>query len=181
VEIAKAELTNKKARLNLLISPPKPEEEAVIQSRIEKQKARVKYLQEQEEAQSISSPIAGIVEVNNGDGRILSVVNSREVEVMVPVSDYNINLVEINQPVFLKVRSYPRRVFEGKVVHIPSSAVTQNGQACYMVSVVIPNREGLLQKGMTGYAKIHIGQLPLAKLLARKITSYVRVEFWSLW
>ncbi len=181
VEIAKAELQNKSARLSLLISPPKPEEEAVLQSQIEKQQARVNYLKEQEKAQSINSPISGIVEIQSNDNSIIAVVDSREVEVLVPVSDFNINLVKVGQPVFLKVRSYPGRVFEGKVVHVPLTAEKQNEQAYYMVSVVIPNKERLLQKGMTGYAKIHIGELPLAKLFARKIASYIRVEFWALW
>ena len=180
-EIANAELENRKAKLNLLKSPPKPEEEAVIQSQIEKQQARLSFLQTQKDAQSIVSTIAGSVVINEDDDKFLSVINNSQVEVKVPVSDFDIDLIRKEQPVKLKVRSYISKVFEGKVVHIPRDATVENDKAFFMVSVVLDNADDFLHKGMTGYAKIEIGNSSLYNLLMRRISSIIRVEFWSFW
>ncbi len=181
VDIARAELADRRAHLNLIKSPPKPEAEAVLNAGIAKQEARVRFLEEQAQAQVVSSPISGIVETQNENSGILSVVDSRKTEVLVPVSDFDINLVEFDQEVSIKVRSFPGKMFHGKVFHIPSTARIVDDKAEFPVSVVTDNSNGLLQKGMTGYAKIHIGETSLAELLSRKLASFIRVEFWSWW
>ncbi len=182
VKIAEAEVANKIARLNLLKSPPKPEEEAVIKAEIDKQQAKVDFLKKQEEAQSVSAPINGVIKVNDGnsDG-ILSILDSRQIEIVVPVPDFNIKLIELNQPVSLKLRSYPDQAFSGQVAHISLVAYHYNGQSYFPVSVIVENEDNLLQKGMTGYAKIEIGDSSLYKMSLRKLMSFVRVEFWSWW
>ena len=181
-EIAKAELQNKKATLSLLKSPPKPEEEAVILSQIEKQKARLHFLQTQKDAQSIISSIPGTVMMNTNNAQFLSVLENSSVEALVPVSDFDIELIKLNQEVKIKVRSYTSKVFMGKVVHIPRDAIIDdNSNAFFEVSVVIQNENDLLRKGMTGYAKIEIGDTSLYNLIIRRIASIIRVEFWSLW
>jgi multidrug efflux pump subunit AcrA (membrane-fusion protein) len=179
--IADSELTNKKARLALIKSPPRPQEESVIISEIDKQKAHLRFLQEQRDAQVITAPIAGVISAAKADESLLSVVDIHEIEILVPVSDFDINLVEIGQSVKLKVRSFPSRVFSGIVAHIPKEATQIGGSAYFMVSVVAENAEGLLYDGMTGYAKIEVGKKSLFGLAARKIASFVRVEFWSWW
>ncbi len=179
--IADAELTNRKARLALLKSPPRPQEESVIISEIEKQNANLRFLEEQRDAQVIIAPITGVISAVKADESLLSVVDIHEVEVLVPVSDFDIHLVEVGQSVKLKVRTYPSRVFNGRVVHIPKEAQQVNDRAYFMVSVVAENPENLLYEGMTGYAKIEVGKKSLFGLAARKITSFVRVEFWSWW
>jgi multidrug resistance efflux pump len=179
--VADAELANRKARLALIKSPPRPQEESVIKSEIEKQKANLRFLQEQQDAQVIIAPIAGVISAVKADESLLSVVDINEIEVMVPVSDFDIHLVQVGQDVKLKVRSYPTRAFNGRVVHIPKEAEQVNDKAHFMVSVVAENPEGLLYEGMTGYAKIEVGKKSLFGLVARKVISFVRVEFWSWW
>ncbi|TET96673.1 MAG: HlyD family efflux transporter periplasmic adaptor subunit [Candidatus Zixiibacteriota bacterium] len=181
VQIAGAELTNKKSRLELLKAPPKPEEEAVLQAEIEKQRAKVDFLKVQQDAQSITSPIEGTVTADHSDDRVLSVVDSRQIELLAPVSDFDINLVKTGQAVKLKVRSYPERTFIGRVVHIPRGAHSSGGSSRFLVSVVVDNDDELLCKGMTGYAKIEVGRSSLFGLVVRKLASIVRVEFWSWW
>lgn len=181
VEVAKAELANKESRLQLLRAPPKPEEEAVLQAEIERQRARLDFLKAQQRAQSITAPIAGMIMASHTDGRILSVVNGRQVELLVPVSDFDINLVQLEQKVKLKVRSHPDRTFIGRVAHISKGATQTNGDSHFLVSVVVDNEDALLRSGTTGYAKIEIGRSSLAGLALRKVASIVRVEFWSWW
>lgn len=182
VKIAESEVANKTARLNLLKSPPKPEEEAVIRSEIEMKKAKVDFLKKQKEAQSVNAPINGVIKISdyNSDG-ILSILDSRQIEIVVPVPDFNIKLIELNQTVNLKLRSYPDISFKGKVAHVSLTASNYNGQAYFPVSVIVENEDNLLQKGMTGYAKIEIGNSSLFKMTMRKLMSFVRVEFWSWW
>jgi hypothetical protein len=178
-EIARAELASKQSALRLLIAPPRPEEEEVLKANIEKQRARVNFLNEQAEAQLIVAPFDGVVSSRHDDGHILTLADSRVIELLTPVSDFEIPLVEVGQTVRVKVRSYPGLTFYGTVVRIPP--VGDDSLASFPVSVVVANVDGLLHKGMTGYAKIEIGETSLSTLAYRKILSNLRVEFWSWW
>lgn len=180
-EVAIAELENRRSELDLLKAPPKPEEEAVLLAGIETQQAQLDFLTSQLDAQVILSPIAGVVSIQSGDGELLHVMNRNKVELKVPISDFDINLVEAGQPVKVKVRSFADRTFDGEVVHVPQGASGSATSSEFTVTVSVDNTEGVLLEGMTGYAKIHVGEASLARLLLRKLTSNLRVEFWSLW
>ncbi|UCD63773.1 MAG: hypothetical protein JSW34_13710 [Candidatus Zixiibacteriota bacterium] len=179
--VAKAALENKRAKVRLLKSPPKPEEEAVIKSEIEKQKSEIDFLQTQLDNQSILSPLSGVVVINQNNSCFLCVVENHQVELLVPVSDFNINLVKQDQSVKLKVRSFTNRVFQGHVAHVPKDAVATDRGARFHVSTIVNNDNNLLHKGMTGYAKIEVGRKSLFSLILRKLASTIRVEFWSWW
>ena len=181
VQIASAELANKESRLQLLLAPPRPEEIVVLQAEIEKQTARLDFLKAQQEAQSIITPIDGTISTHHAGDAVLSVINDRVIELLTPVSDFDIGLVATGQTVRCKVRSFPERTFTGRVVHIPKSAHTVDGNARFIVSIVVDNTDGLLCNGMSGYAKIEVGKSSMAGLITRKLTSVVRVEFWSWW
>ncbi|MBI5266723.1 MAG: HlyD family efflux transporter periplasmic adaptor subunit [candidate division Zixibacteria bacterium] len=180
-EIARAELNNKTSYLALVKSPPRPEEEAVLRRSVAKQETTLDFLMKQAEAQVITTPIAGQVAVRSEGKRSIAIVNSTLVELSVPVSDFDISLVEIGQKVDVKVRSYPDRVFEGSVVRIPGAAEPIGNTACFPVSVVVNNDDQTLRSGMSGYAKIEAGTASLAALAWRKCMSIIKVEFWSWW
>jgi len=180
-EIAEAELSSKLSVLALVKSPPRPEEEAVLKRAITKQETQLDFFRRQAEAQVITTPIAGVVAVHSDDKRSIAVSNSHLVELTVPVSDFDISLLEIGQKVDVKVRSFPDRVFEGSVVRIPGAAEQVDKGAWFPVSVVVSNTDQLLRSGMSGYAKIEAGTASLAALAWRKCMSILRVEFWSWW
>ncbi|MFH1372908.1 MAG: HlyD family efflux transporter periplasmic adaptor subunit [bacterium] len=181
VQIASAELSNKESRLQLLLAPPRPEEIVVLQAEIERQKARLDFLKAQQEAQSIITPIEGTITTHHTGDAVLTVINNRVIELLTPVSDFDIGLVAKGQTVRCKLRSFPERTFTGRVVHIPGSAHTVDGSARFIVSIVVDNTDGLLCNGMSGYAKIEVGKSSMAGLIVRKLASVVRVEFWSWW
>jgi multidrug resistance efflux pump len=181
VDVASAELRDKQANLSLLQSPPRPEEEAVIDAEIDRQQAKLDFLISQKDAQHIVSPIAGKTVTGPAGENVLSVINEQVVEVLVPVSDFDIKHVQPGQRVRLKVRSYPADIFEGMVVHLPQQAVRQSEQLRFPVSVVLDNADNRLHKGMTGYAKIEIAKSSLFNMIRRKVYSVMRVEFWSWW
>jgi len=181
VDIARAELANKTSSLELLKSPPRPEEEAVLVHKVQKQKVYLDYLEQQADAQRIVAPIGGTVHTRAEDNEILQISDNRTVELMVPVSDFDITLIQIGQHVRVKVRSYPGRIFSGTVVRIPKAVETYREGTSFPVSVVIDNTDDLLHEGMSGYAKIEVGKSSLVNLGVRKLMSLLRVEFWSLW
>ena len=180
VRIARAELANKTSTLRLLKSPPRPEEEAVLISEINRQQSEVDYLLEQRKAQTLVSPIGGTV-IGSRDDRVLSVIDNDRVELLVPVSDFDLPLIRTGQAAVIKVRSFPDRLFDGQVARIPETAKLIDDHPFFMVSVIVENQEGLLREGMSGYAKIKVGESSPIKLAWRKIQSLTRVEFWSLW
>lgn len=180
-DVAKASLENKKSYLALLKSPPRPEDEAVIQRDIEKQLSRIAFFEAQLVAQVITSPIDGLVSVTRHQDALLTVADNHVVELLVPVSDYDINLVADGQPVRVKVRSYPDELFFGTVVRVPKVTTDSVTSMQFPVAVAVFNAHGKLTPGMSGYAKIEVGERTLFQRAIRKVMSVVRVEFWSWW
>lgn len=178
-DIAYAELQSRQSALELLKSPPRPEEETVLIKEIEKQRTRLNFLQSQGDAQVIVAPFDGIVTRNIEAGAILSLIDQSLVELLIPVSDFDISRVRDGQPVTVKVRSYPGQLYEGEVVRIPEAATEQNGQYRFNVVAIVDNAEYSLHNGMTGYARIEVGESSVMSLFYQKTLSKLRVEFWS--
>jgi len=181
VEIAEAELSTKTSALELLRSPPRPEEVTVIEHEIEKQHAQLVFLTRQAEAQHVVAPFDGFVVSGRRDNCILAVAKNDVVEILVPISDFDFSLIELDQSVKVKVRSYPDETFYGTVVRIPEVAVPLGDGNVFTIGVVVDNDKRRLRDGMTGYAKIETGESSLAGLALRKLYSVLKVEFWSWW
>jgi putative peptide zinc metalloprotease protein len=180
-DVAKASLENKRSYLALLKSPPRPQDEAVIQRDIEKQLSRIAFFEAQLGAQVILSPIDGVVSVTRNENALLTVSDNQVVELLVPVSDFDINLIATGQPVKVKVRSFSDTLFYGTVVRVPKATSDSTEAMHFPVAVAVFNAAGALTPGMTGYAKIEVGERTLAERAVRKLMSVVRVEFWSWW
>ncbi|MFQ5499064.1 MAG: hypothetical protein ACE5FH_05285 [Candidatus Zixiibacteriota bacterium] len=181
VDVADADVQAWRAKLELLQSPPKPEEVTVVQAQIDKQLTRISFLRVQKASQVITAPFAGDVGSVRDDDRILTLLGRQQVELSVPVSDFDIGLVQIGQSALVKMRSHPGLLFEGQVVRVSRQALIEDGGSHFPVSVVVDNSDGTLQDGMTGYAKIDVGESSLFHLAARKVMGLFRVEFWSMW
>lgn len=181
LDIAKADYANRKSYLDLLKSPPRPEEETVILREIEKQQARLEFLRQQAAAQKITTPIAGQVSLSARADTVLAIAGTQSLEVLVPVTDFDIDLVKPNQTVRLKVRAFPDRVFDGLVVGVPQRTELTGSGHSYPVPVVVENDTQTLRHGMSGYAKVDVGRITAAGWLFRKLISTLRVEFWSWW
>jgi putative peptide zinc metalloprotease protein len=181
VEVSEAEVARCQSALKLLEAPPRPEEEDVVRSQIEKQQAQLDFLVQQSAASRIESPISGVVRVAGKDGIVVEVATCDPVELLVPVSDFDLPLVILGQTVQIKVRSFPDRTFSGTVVRIPKTAGTAVEGGTFPVTVLVVNPDGLLRDGMSGYAKIEAGKTSLVSWGFRKIYQNLRVEFWSWW
>ena len=181
LDVAAAELATRESALELLNAPPRPEEIEVIQRQIEKQDAQLAFLMEQEAASQIVSPIFGTARLSHDDHTLVSIANQNPVELLVPVSDFDITLVSVGQEVQVKVRSFPNRTFSGTVVRIPEIGTEEGAGVVFFVTVIVENADGLLRNGMSGYAKIVTGEASLLSIGFRKIYQNLKVEFWSWW
>jgi hypothetical protein len=181
LDVAAAELATRQSALDLLKAPPRPEEVEVVRRQIEKQEAQLAYLMEQEAASRIVSPIFGTARLSHDNQTLVSIANQNPVELLVPVSDFDITLVSVGQEVQVKVRSFPSRTFKGTVVRIPEIGSEEESRIVFRVTVIVENADGLLRNGMSGYAKIVTGEASLLSIGFRKIYQNLKVEFWSWW
>jgi putative peptide zinc metalloprotease protein len=179
VAVAKAELNTKSSYLALVKSPPRPEEIAVIEHDIDKQKMQIEYLKSQAEAQVVVTPIAGTVVFSRHPDAVFSIIDNSTIEAEVPVSDFDIKLIQTGQEASIKLYPFPDTNFAGLVVRVPRFTVDVPKGARFPVAVVIPNPDGLLRQGMAGYAKISVGETSIANLLFRRLIAMIRVRIWS--
>ncbi|MCH9030780.1 MAG: efflux RND transporter periplasmic adaptor subunit, partial [candidate division Zixibacteria bacterium] len=181
VEVAESRLSSAQSQVQLSSAPPKPEEEDVILSQISEAEANIEFLKSQIAAQVIKSPIKGRVVGSRNPNEVIAVVADGQVETMVRISDADISRVRVGSSVIMRVRSYPGDVFEGVVARIGSGDSQSEGSSDFQVAVIFPNPDRQLREGMSGYAKIDAGTGTLLGKTSRKLSSLIRVEFWSLW
>ncbi len=180
-DVAEKQVQIAESKYKLLKSGPKAEEISVLESEIERLEAQKSYLLDQIDASTFVAPFGGIVSTNRRPGEILSLQRTDTVEVKILVPEEDLDVVKIGQPVALKVTSYPAMSFKGQVVNIQES-VAENGRTSIFTAIsVLPNPDGLLRSGMSGYAKIYCGKLSLGSKLIRSIMRFFRVEFWAWW
>ncbi len=181
VEVAKAELNNKKSTLALVKSPPRPEEVAVLEREIDKQKTQIDYLKAQSEAQVVVTPISGVVVLGRARGELLSILDNSVIELEVPVSDFDIKRIQLHQSAAVKVYPFPETSFSGTVVRVPKFTVDEARGNRFPVAVLVANSDGQLRQGMAGYAKISVGETSAADYLFSRFLSMIRVRIWSWW
>ena len=142
----------------------------------------------------VLSPIDGVVttpklqekigqHVNRGD-LIVTIHELQTVRAEISVPEKEISDVQLGQPVLVKARAYPQTSFHGTVTAIaPIATKPETGptEKTILVITQLDNPSLLLKSEMTGNAKIYCGSRRLLDLVTRRLTRYVRVEFWSWW
>jgi hypothetical protein len=92
--------------------------------------------------------------------------------------------VHVGQKVVLKARAFPGRSFTSRISAIAPVAVEDNaglGGRAIRVITEVENDSRLLKSEMTGNAKIYADQRRFFELVTRRVTRFIRVEFWSWW
>ena len=121
--------------------------------------------------------------LRKGDA-IAEVQDLENLRIEIAVSEKDIGDVALDQPVSLKARAHSREAFEARVVSIAPSASgdgVMGEEKAVRVTTEVANAFPLLRPEMTGMAKIDCGRRPLFEILTRRLSRYVRVEFWSWW
>ena len=109
---------------------------------------------------------------------VCEIVNDERVVVEMPVSEKEIDIVELDQPVKFKVRGYPTRSFHASVDEIAPIATPSGGSSTILLRAYVDNKDRILKPGMTGVAKIYCGLSVVAHVLTRDIIRFIRTEFW---
>ncbi|MFI5233310.1 MAG: efflux RND transporter periplasmic adaptor subunit [Gemmatimonadales bacterium] len=135
--------------------------------------------------------------VNKGD-LIAKVYEVRTVTAQISVAEKELADVRPGEAVLLRSRAYPNEVFRGTISAIAtaaegmssntsevsgskSPAATPVAGNTFSVTTEIENDAGLLKPGMTGMAKITVGERRIRDVIARRLARTFKVELWSWW
>jgi membrane fusion protein (multidrug efflux system) len=149
--------------------------EAVSAQR-EQSEAMVKTARSQLHDAQITAPISGIVATRNYDEGdmasparpLFSIVQMNRVKVVFDVAESDIGLLKTGQAAEAQVRSYPDRVFKGKVAEV--SPVLDRMTRMAGVEVVLDNPGNILKPGMFARVEVHTGTLENVIVVPRHAT-----------
>ena len=208
---AKDDLDDAEGKLKVLQNGTRREEVDQTKAEIVSLEAQRRFLQGQIVRAEIRSPVDGVVatpelELKEMAGQVVQkgaliakVFELRKLTVEIAVPESEIADIKVGQEVALKVRAYPNQTFDGVVISVATSALSENSgpQAGSMIPVThtssataaaartilvtteIDNSSLLLKPGMTGHAKISCGRRRMIDIITRRLARTVKVEFWS--
>jgi multidrug resistance efflux pump len=183
------------ARLDVMLAGNRPEQIAAMEQDVAHSEAERLRLEEQLAQLVVTAPHGGIVttprlrekigEYARPGDLIAEIYAIETVTADIAISERDIGEVRVGHGAALRFRAYPGRTFEGRVTRI-APAVVQPGvggrtERTVRVEVELPNPDGVLRPGMTGYARISSGERRAIEVLTRRFRRFVRVEFWSWW
>jgi multidrug resistance efflux pump len=193
VSVLTTELAGERAQLQMLVAGSRPDELTAMREEVAHSEAELSHLQGELARTWVTAPHGGIVVTPKLRERIGEFVKPGDLigevyaletvtaEIAVPEQD--IGDVQVGRSGSVRLRAYPERSFEGRVIAIAASAVEPQGQRGRFVKATIelPNPAGLLKPSMTGYARISCGRRRALDVLTRSLRRFLRVEFWSWW
>jgi multidrug resistance efflux pump len=109
---------------------------------------------------------------------LCEIVNDEHVIVEMPVSEKDIDVVELGRDMQFKVRGFPAQRFHATVDEIAPVATEHDTGSAILVRAHMKNESGVLKPGMTGVAKIYCGLSVVAHVFTRDLVRFVRTEFW---
>jgi multidrug resistance efflux pump len=158
------------------------------QARIKMLEAELAQLDDQLERTKIYASVSGTLttyrfEEKVGDyleegAEVCEIANDDRVVLEMPVSEKDMDVVDVEKPVKFKVRGYPFRSFHAQVDEIAPVATPNGKSSTVLVRVYVDNTEKLLKPGMTGVAKIYCGMSFVGNILTRDLVRFIRTEFW---
>jgi RND family efflux transporter MFP subunit len=114
---------------------------------------------------TLVAPMDGIVSIRHAqpgervpiDGKIVSIVDLRRLELAVPIPAPEIGAVEIGQPVQFRVEGFGEREFAGRVDRINPAAAA--GSRSIEMYAVIDNAEAALRGGLFAQGRLVVGRV----------------------
>jgi multidrug resistance efflux pump len=184
------ELAEAESELRLMQAGSRPELIRQVEADVDKLSKRVALLDQELGKTEIRSPLDGIVttpfverklnqHLDPGD-ELCKIVDISRVTVEMQVPEKEMVEVRAGNPVWMKARSLPSVDLQGRVDFIAPVAQAVNGQQMVVVRSELQNEELLLKPEMTGVAKIYCGDRRIIDLITRRITRWLRTEFWDL-
>lgn len=98
-------------------------------------------------------------------------------EIDVPESD--ISYVKIGSVVRVRPNAFYEKVYEGRITTIDRNVTSKSFGKVVKVIAEVDNPKGELRTGMTGYAKVAAGDMPVWKAFTTALVRFFTVQVWS--
>jgi multidrug efflux pump subunit AcrA (membrane-fusion protein) len=164
----------------------------ILAAQIEQADAQIKLLEEQLKRIAVAAPFDGIVV--SGDlsqslgapverGEILfEVAPLNSYRVILEVDERDIGELVKEQTGWLALTGMPGDVIEIRVDAITPISTAEEGRNYFRVEAsLLGEPPAMLRPGMEGVGKIEAGRRSLVWIWTHKITSWMRMFFWSWW
>lgn len=185
----KADLAVAEANLRLVGSGAMESEVAALEAEVRAYRRELEFRQAEIERSRILAPVAGRIVTKNLSfnlGKYLPVgalfaeiEDIRLAQVAVDVPESDIGEVQVGNKVRVKAWGASEEARIGRVVGIAPVAEPREFGEVVRVTTEVPNADGFLKSGMTGYAKIEGSEMPVWEAFTRMFVRFFRVEFWS--
>jgi RND family efflux transporter MFP subunit len=153
-------------------------------------KARIAMEEDRYANTSLRAPVGGTIVTARIDQRIgqflkkgtelCVVADTGNISAEVAMPENEASLLQVGEPVALKLNPYPTRTFRGTLTRI-GSYVRDDGKDRFIVcEALAPNPGGMLRTGMLGKAKVATKKVSIAVALFRKPFRYVWNKLWPL-
>lgn len=188
-DVDEMDALEKEANLALVQAGVHPKQIEAAKAELERLEVELKDYDEQLKRTNLRMPVDGRIVTMNVDllaGKYLDkgdlfaeAENDKQVRVEVEIPESDIGEIDLGHASRLKIWTYPNRIFYGTVSEIaPTTTSEEYGKVLKVVSV-IPNENGLLKSGTTGFAKIDGGTKPVIVAFTRMLVRFVMIEIWS--
>ena len=188
-DVSQMEALEAEANLAKVKAGPHPQEIDAARFELERLTEQRRYYQDKVDMTELVMPFDGRIVTRNLDfmrgnyldeGDLFAVVENDEtviVEVEVPESD--IADVEVGARVKVKVWAYSGETFVGAVKEISPAVEDDREYRVVVVTTEVPNPDGLLRSGMTGFAKVESGTKPVIVAFTRMFVRFFLIKIWS--
>jgi len=136
----------------------------------------------------VQAPISGTIltpnisELNNAyikkGTELCEMANLSRMHVVIPVRESDAGLVDIGDPVQVRVLAFQGRSFDGQVISMSAQTDTTKVENTIRVRLEIENEEGLLRTGMQGKSRIRAHQESWNAFLLRFLLRTIRMDLW---
>lgn len=110
---------------------------------------------------------------------IASVRDTSSYKVRLRIREVDVPLVKVGDAVEVRVYAYPSDVFLGEVRSIDPDVELKTGATVTEMVATIENRDGMLQSGMTGYAKVAGEDRQIWQILTQAIQRFIAIDLWA--
>jgi putative peptide zinc metalloprotease protein len=182
------DLADARATLTLMEAGTRPEEIEAERARLTRLQEEARHLQEQQQKQAITSPVAGLITTARfrekvgqylREGDLICVVEEPNgLEAEVALAEQDVARVRVGQDVELKARAMPFETFVTKVDRIAPAADPGDLQSSVTVYCRVDSPSADLRPEMTGHARVYTGRRPIGGILMDRAMRFFRTEFW---
>lgn len=166
VDLAEGELKAAKAELAKIIAPARREDIDLYQAQIKQAEAQVKLYQNQIQESTLLSPADGqITDIGKRKGEtaqptesVFSFLPSSPFQIKADIYEEDIVKIKTDNPVDIKLTSYPDKILKGKVIFIDPAEKLIEGVVYYELTIDFDQPPSEVKPGMTADAVIKTDQ-----------------------